>query len=147
MANFTEGNTPFGRFTRTQTSITFKDTIAFPGEEPEACDVIIHVKYEKSDPGYVFNITYTNLIKKKPIENYKENYAFLHCHPLAELVVSQDYPCLLEGSIVPANPITFHLIESLMREEIDECGQYYTGVVTEKCYKGQLMRALTHLEL
>ena len=57
------------------------------------------------------------------------------------------------GCYVAANPITFHMIECLMREGIDEEEtlqekvEYNTGVVTEKCYKGQIMRALAELEV
>ncbi len=147
MSNFTEGNTPFGRFTRTQTSITFEYDFSFVGETPPSCDIIIQVVYKKAGNIDVFEINYTNLVKKKSVKNYKENFAILHCHPLAQTIVSQDDESLMEGSIVAANPITFHMIECLMREETDEVGQYNTGVITEKCYKGQIMRALTEMEL
>ena len=139
--------TPYGRFTRMENTITFNETYTECGEIPASCDVHISIKCEKSGDDYVYDITYTNLVDKKPMKKYKKNYAFLKCHPLAQMVLWEDDESYLEGSIVPANPITFHMIECLMREEIDERGQYNTGVVTEKCYKGQVMRALTHLEI
>ena len=147
MSNFTEDNTPYGRFTRTQTSITYEYPYSFVGTIPPSCDVIIQVKYKKSGNVGVFDISYTNLVEKKSVKNYRDNFAISHCHPLAETIIAHDDESLMEGSIVAANPITFHMIECLMREETDEVGQYNTGVVTEKCYKSQIMRALTEMEL
>jgi len=147
MSNFTEGNTPYGRFTRTQSSITYEYPYSFVGTVPPSCDVIIQVEYKKSGNVGVFDITYTNLVGKKSVKNYRDNFAISHCHPLAETIIAHDDESLMEGSIVAANPITFHMIECLMREETDEVEQYNTGVVTEKCYKSQIMRALTEMEL
>ena len=130
MSNFTEGNTPYGRFTRTQSSITYEYPYSFVGTVPPSCDVIIQVKYKKSGNVDVFDITYTNLVGKKSVKNYRDNFAISHCHPLAETIITHDDESLMEGSIVAANPITFHMIECLMREETDEVGQYNTGVVT-----------------
>jgi hypothetical protein len=140
-------DTPYGCFTRTENTITFNESYTGLGEVPVSCDVHITIKCEKSGTDYVYDITYTNLVDKKAIKKYKKNCAFLKCHPLAQMVLWEDDESYLEGCIVPANPITFHMIECLMREEIDERGQYNTGVVTEKCYKGQVMRALTQLEV
>ena len=143
-----KGDTPFGCFTRTQTSITFQYQFSFVGEIPPSCDIIIDVEYKKSQDSLgVFDISYTNLVGKKSVKNYKDNFAILHCHPLAETMVAQEDECLMEGSIVAANPITFHMIECLMQDELDEVEQYNTGVITMKEYKGQIMRAITQMEL
>ena len=39
------------------------------------------------------------------------------------------------------------MIECLMQDELDEVEQYNTGVITMKEYKGQIMRAITQMEL
>lgn len=136
-------------FTRTTTCIKFQDYTLET--------LVIQVRVERCISSNTFNVSYNCLISDEEI---KANVFMNHCegnrilfekmkrlHPLTEIAKNNDDESLFEGSIVPVNPITFHIIESLMRDSEKGDTQYNTGVVTESCYKGQLMQALAHLEI
>ena len=118
--------------TRTENTIIFRNG-------KDLCKIDINVTARNSSmssskkDSWIFNITYTNTYEG-------DHWRSLACHPLHEL--AKDDESLLEGSYVAANPITFPMIECLLGGDT-----YYTGVVTENCYKGQVMRALTEMEV
>lgn len=167
-----KGETPFGKFARCINKISFKPQ-GFFGMPPIIFEknkwvykgtnlppeVIINVtvkwgctKRKTFDISYCFDDKYHRDVKqyKKLIDLY---------HPLAILAKQEDDESMLEGCIVPANPITFHIINSLMMngEESSKSTQflksrvkdeqYDMGVVSEECHKSLLMKALNYLEL
>ena len=142
--------TPFGNFTRIENTITYYEEFApdIPGYKKSCCDIHITVIIEpvisivnpQQIERWVFNITYTNIFNGD-----KRRSAM--CHPLHEIVAASGDESLMEGSYVSANPITFHMIECLMSDEIYDDHNYDTGIVTTNCYKGQIIRALTEMEV
>lgn len=136
-------------FTRTTTYIKFQDYYS-----TDSIVIQVNVKYDNSN---TFDVSYNCLtsdeeIKTNVFMNHYEGNKMLfekmkRIHPLTEMVNNYDDESLFQGSIVPINPITFHIIESLMKDSEKGDTQYNTGVVTESCYKGQLMQALAHLEI
>lgn len=170
--NIIKGETPFGKFARCINKISFKPQ-GFFGIPPIIFEnnkwvyqgtnlppeVIINVtvkwgcaKKKTFDITYCFDNKYHSDVRqyKKLIQLY---------HPLSTLSEQEDDESMLEGCIVPANPITFHIINSLMMngEESSQPtyllksrtmnDQYDMGVVSEECHKSHLMKALTFLEI
>ena len=143
--------TPWGVFTRMENTINFKESFSFGNS---ACDIHVSVKLEpvmdhknpKKIERWVFDISYSNVLDHSNLKSFDS-------HPLAEIVRRDGDDTLLEGSYVAANPITFHMLQCLLSEETDDHplmgdnDAYDTGVVTDECYKGQIMRALTEMEV
>jgi len=143
--------TPWGVFTRMENTINFKESFS---SSNSACDINVSVKLEPvmnhKNPNkierWVFDISYSNVLDHSNLKCFDS-------HPLAEIVRRDGDDSLLEGSYVAANPITFHMLQCLLSEETDDHplmgdnDAYDTGVVTDECYKGQIMRALTEMEV
>tara|TARA_B100000424_G_scaffold271731_1_gene276331 strand:+ start:10172 stop:10978 length:807 start_codon:yes stop_codon:yes gene_type:complete len=143
--------TPWGIFTRMENTINFKESFS---SHNSVCDIHVSVKLEPvmdhRNPNkierWVFNISYRNVLDHSNLKSFDS-------HPLAEIVKRDGDDTLLEGSYVAGNSITFHMLQCLLSEETDEHplmgdnDAYDTGVVTDECYKGQIMRALTEMEV
>ena len=143
--------TPWGNFSRLENTINFKESFC---SEKSVCDINVSVRLEpimdiinpKKIGRWVFNISYKNVLDHSNLKSFNN-------HPLYDIVKREQDESLLEGSYVAANPITFHMIQCLLSEETDdyplmeENEPYDTGVVTNECYKSQIMRALTEMEV
>jgi hypothetical protein len=68
-------------------------------------------------------------------------------HPMYELSIQQDDESLLEGVIVAANPITEHMIDCLLGEEKEMSEKYNLKLRPYGAYCGEIMRALSELEI
>jgi hypothetical protein len=68
-------------------------------------------------------------------------------HPMYELSVQTDDECLLDGVVVAANPITDHMIECLLGDEDEMIQKYNLKLRPYDAYCGELMRAMSHIEV
>ena len=118
-------------FRRMHNTITFNN---FLGNG--CCVVSIDVKILKDGS---FMLSYENKYLGKNKKDSQE------CHPLFYKSKTDDDDCMIDGIIVAANPITFHMIQCLMCEDSEKL-TYDTGCRPYNDYCGEVMRALTELE-
>lgn len=69
------------------------------------------------------------------------------CHPLYLKSINDDDEDMMSGVIVSANLITYHMIQCLMISDDTNKGLYDTGSRPHNHYCGEVMRALTELEI
>lgn len=69
------------------------------------------------------------------------------CHPLYLKSINDDDEDMMSGVIVTANMITYHMIQCLMISDDANKGLYDTGSRPYAHYCGEVMRALTELEI
>ena len=109
------------------------NTISFNNEFGDgSCVVSVDVRILQDGS---FMLSYTNTY----------NMDSHHCHPLYKHSLMEKDSSLMNGIIVAANPITFHLIHCLMCDDSDKC-LYDTGCRPFNEYCGEVMRALVELE-
>tara|TARA_X000001036_G_C20678708_1_gene805136 strand:- start:1491 stop:1865 length:375 start_codon:yes stop_codon:yes gene_type:complete len=68
-------------------------------------------------------------------------------HPMYELSIQNDDEFLLEGVVVAANPITEHMIDCLLGEEEEMIKKYNLILRPYDAYCGELLRAMSELEI
>ena len=68
-------------------------------------------------------------------------------HPMYELSIQYDDECLLDGVVVAANPTTDHMIECLLGDEDEMVKKYKLKLRPYDAYCGELMRAMSHIEV
>ncbi len=100
------------------------------------CKITIDVKLSAGH----YDLTYT--------ATYSSDNAFAtQTHPMYEESIHYDDETLLEGVVVAANPITDHMIECLLGEEKEMVNKYNLNLRPYDAYCGEIMRALSHLEI
>ena len=111
-------------------------TICFKDFTREWCKITIHATLSKE----TYELTYV-----AQYSSDKEDA--ITCHPMYEISKRYDDESLLEGVVVSANPITDHMIECLMCNDKDMEKKYNTGHRPYSDYCGEIMRAMTHIEV
>ena len=123
-------------FRRTTNTICFNEHFLRKGN----CVMTIDVKILNDGN---FMLDYTNIYNGKTEQEINDSKL---CHPLHEKAISEDDESMLEGVIVAANMITFNMIRCLMCDDTDK-SMYYTGCRPFNHYCGEIMRALTEMEI
>ena len=119
-------------FCRMQRKIRFTDSLS-----DHYCDVDMSVQILADGS---FMLSYENTYETK-----KPTYDMRIVHPLFYKSKNEQDDSILDGLIVSANMITFHMINCLMTTE-DESENYNTGCRPFTQYCGEIMRALVELE-
>ena len=68
-------------------------------------------------------------------------------HPMYEVSIQNDDEYLLEGVVVAANLITEHMIDCLLGDEKEMSEKYNLRLRPYDAYCGEIMRALSELEI
>ena len=125
------------QFRRTKNTISFNETDYNNDAKEETYSCIINISVKITKAG-AFNLSYENIYKGDQ-KKAKE------IHPLYYKAKKDEDEFIFEGSVVEANPITFHMIQCLLCDDTDK-HLYFTGMRPFNYYCGEVMRALTELE-
>jgi len=125
------------QFRRTKNTISFNESDYDENGVEETHSCIINISVEITNAG-AFDLSYETTYKGN------ENKA-KRIHPLYYKAKKDNDDCIFEGSIVEANPITFHMIQCLLCDDTDK-ELYFTGLRPFNHYCGEVMRAITELE-
>ena len=113
------------------------NTICFPNDFGKgSCLVSITVRILRDGS---FMLSYTHEYKGGTVNEVRE------CHPLYLKSIKDEDEDMMNGVIVSANLITYHMIQCLMCDNTNK-GLYDTGSRPYNHYCGEVMRALTELE-
>jgi hypothetical protein len=113
-----------------------RKTIRFKNFTGDWCKLNLHITLS----GGFYDLMYTATYSSNS-DNAKT------AHPMYELSIQQDDESLLEGVIVAANPITEHMIDCLLGEEKEMSEKYNLKLRPYGAYCGEIMRALSELEI
>ena len=125
-------------FRRTTNTICFNAN--FGNGNKGGCAVTVNVKILKNR---LFSVDYVNHYHGTT-ESEKE--IDKQCHPLYQKSITDQDESMFEGVIVSANMMTYHMIQCLMCDDTDK-SLYGTGCRPFNHYCGEVMRALTELEI
>ena len=132
-------------FKNNHNTIIFNDNHVFihSGDIPNSCCINISVEVKPMRVGeridyWYFDVSYSHTITGKE---------GIYMHPLAMMIEGRDEgdETLYEGIMLAANPITFHMLEILLSNDVDSIN-FNTGSRPFKDYQGEIMRALTEFE-
>lgn len=115
------------------------NTICFPNDFGKgSCLVTVSVEVLKDNS---FMLSYSHKYVGGTSREIQE------CHPLYLKSINDDDEDMMSGVIVSANLITYHMIQCLMISDDTNKGLYDTGSRPHNHYCGEVMRALTELEI
>jgi hypothetical protein len=100
------------------------------------CKITIDVKLSAGHYDLTYTATYSS-----------DNVFATQTHPMYEESIHYDDETLLKGVVVAANPITDHMIECLLGEEKEMVNKYNLNLRPYDAYCGEIMRALSQLEI
>tara|TARA_A100001015_G_scaffold204809_1_gene228978 strand:- start:1616 stop:2032 length:417 start_codon:yes stop_codon:yes gene_type:complete len=125
------------QFRRTKNTISFNESDYDENGLEETHSCIINISVKITNAG-AFDLSYETTYKGNEKKAKK-------IHPLYYKAKNDKDDCYFEGSIVEANPITFHMIQCLLCDDTDK-ELYFTGHRPFNHYCGEVMRAITELE-
>jgi hypothetical protein len=137
MSSLSSPPQPKWHFRRTKNTISFNTVVYDDDGIKKTHSCIINISVEITKKG-AFDLSYET--------SYKGNEDLAkEIHPLYFKSIQIEDESIFEGSIVEANPITFHMIQCLMCDDTDK-ELYFTGHRPFNHYCGEVMRAITELE-